>query len=542
MLYAFKFYDPKKTGYATFDNFLGVVYKLGVTGFSEVDLEEIFHTFELKDDQLLDYKKFISQIYESNYYGKAEEGKAAEENNPQNKNKEEKRRIKRRMPRSSSQPKLGMKQGDMNLNEEEENLRRDLDENERRRKRDKATEYRDRYRGPQEINELEEEWREEENRKRMEREQREKELEEEYKQRKLRAQKPKVNEEEEEEEYDINNPFNEEEGPKKKYKKHKDTEYKEKYIRPSKMRRMIDEYDRQKDLQREETPEEEKRRRERPDDNSGYREIISEYKDNYGRPRRKYDFRNYEGNEENRSRRGEGEDGENYENNPNSKGMEENEGKPKKMRNTEYAENYERPDRQKRRRIGINDLEFEEPDKTYVQKVGDLGNGMRKNGWRTEYGDRFIRHRKPGTGNPYDPSENLNVPDYQDRKKPRPTQEEEDEGLDEGFGDYNAWEIQGKRRTEYKAKYIKKKRCGSVDGSRAPDYWNDENGFVNQNEYPNKKPRRRQREENNGEEKEKSYAWEDNGEGRSEYRDQYVKNNNLRANKPVFRRRHRGEE
>ena len=63
---AFKYFDLDNSGQCSIDEFLKAITKIGITGFSESDLEQIFTLYDTDGSGELDYKEFVGGIFSNN--------------------------------------------------------------------------------------------------------------------------------------------------------------------------------------------------------------------------------------------------------------------------------------------------------------------------------------------------------------------------------------------------------------------------------------------------------------------------------------------
>ena len=63
---AFKYFDLDNSGQCSISDFLKAITKIGITGFSESDLEQIFNLYDTDGSGELDYKEFVGGIFSNN--------------------------------------------------------------------------------------------------------------------------------------------------------------------------------------------------------------------------------------------------------------------------------------------------------------------------------------------------------------------------------------------------------------------------------------------------------------------------------------------
>ena len=63
---AFKYFDLDNSGQCSISEFLKAITKIGITGFSESDLEQIFNLYDTDGSGELDYKEFVGGIFSNN--------------------------------------------------------------------------------------------------------------------------------------------------------------------------------------------------------------------------------------------------------------------------------------------------------------------------------------------------------------------------------------------------------------------------------------------------------------------------------------------
>lgn len=63
---AFKYFDLDNSGQCSISEFLKAITTIGITGFSESDLEQIFNLYDTNGSGELDYKEFVGGIFSNN--------------------------------------------------------------------------------------------------------------------------------------------------------------------------------------------------------------------------------------------------------------------------------------------------------------------------------------------------------------------------------------------------------------------------------------------------------------------------------------------
>ena len=63
---AFKYFDLDNSGQCSISEFLKAITKIGITGFSDSDLEQIFNLYDTDGSGELDYKEFVGGIFSNN--------------------------------------------------------------------------------------------------------------------------------------------------------------------------------------------------------------------------------------------------------------------------------------------------------------------------------------------------------------------------------------------------------------------------------------------------------------------------------------------
>ena len=66
LLKAFKYFDLDNSGMCSMDEFLKAIMKIGITGFSEENLRELFNQYDVDKSGELDYKEFVGILYSNN--------------------------------------------------------------------------------------------------------------------------------------------------------------------------------------------------------------------------------------------------------------------------------------------------------------------------------------------------------------------------------------------------------------------------------------------------------------------------------------------
>ena len=60
---AFKYFDLDNSGYCSENEFIKTISKIGITGFSEQNLLEIFKLYDADGSGELDYKEFVGALF-----------------------------------------------------------------------------------------------------------------------------------------------------------------------------------------------------------------------------------------------------------------------------------------------------------------------------------------------------------------------------------------------------------------------------------------------------------------------------------------------
>ena len=60
---AFKYFDLDNTGFCDIDSFINTVKKIGVTSFEDAEIIEVFSLFDKEKKNVIDYKEFVSEIF-----------------------------------------------------------------------------------------------------------------------------------------------------------------------------------------------------------------------------------------------------------------------------------------------------------------------------------------------------------------------------------------------------------------------------------------------------------------------------------------------
>ena len=63
LLRAFKYFDLSNTNLCNKDNFIKTVMKIGITGFTEKNLGDIFDLYDTEKTGKINYKDFIGYLY-----------------------------------------------------------------------------------------------------------------------------------------------------------------------------------------------------------------------------------------------------------------------------------------------------------------------------------------------------------------------------------------------------------------------------------------------------------------------------------------------
>ena len=63
---AFKYFDLDNSGKCSKDEFLKAISKIGITGFSDNNLGELFTIYDVDNSGEIDYKEFVGMLYSNN--------------------------------------------------------------------------------------------------------------------------------------------------------------------------------------------------------------------------------------------------------------------------------------------------------------------------------------------------------------------------------------------------------------------------------------------------------------------------------------------
>jgi len=66
LLKAFKYFDLDNSGECSKDEFLKAITKIGITGFSDKNLLELFDLYDSNQNETLDYKEFSGILFDPN--------------------------------------------------------------------------------------------------------------------------------------------------------------------------------------------------------------------------------------------------------------------------------------------------------------------------------------------------------------------------------------------------------------------------------------------------------------------------------------------
>ena len=64
LIRAFKYFDLDKTGFSNIDTFLSTVRKVGITSLNDDEIAEIFSSFDEEKKGEIDYREFVSELFE----------------------------------------------------------------------------------------------------------------------------------------------------------------------------------------------------------------------------------------------------------------------------------------------------------------------------------------------------------------------------------------------------------------------------------------------------------------------------------------------
>jgi len=65
LIRAFKYFDLDKTGFSDIDTFLSTVKKVGITSLNDDEIAEIFSSFDEEKKGEIDYREFVSELFEN---------------------------------------------------------------------------------------------------------------------------------------------------------------------------------------------------------------------------------------------------------------------------------------------------------------------------------------------------------------------------------------------------------------------------------------------------------------------------------------------
>ena len=64
LIRAFKYFDLDNTGFSDIDTFLSTVRKVGITSLNDDEIAEIFSSFDEEKKGEIDYREFVSELFE----------------------------------------------------------------------------------------------------------------------------------------------------------------------------------------------------------------------------------------------------------------------------------------------------------------------------------------------------------------------------------------------------------------------------------------------------------------------------------------------
>ena len=64
LIRAFKYFDLDNTGFSDIDTFLSTVKKVGITSLNDDEIAEIFSSFDEEKKGEIDYREFVSELFE----------------------------------------------------------------------------------------------------------------------------------------------------------------------------------------------------------------------------------------------------------------------------------------------------------------------------------------------------------------------------------------------------------------------------------------------------------------------------------------------
>ena len=64
LIRAFKYFDLDKTGFSDINTFLSTVRKVGITSLNDDEIAEIFSSFDEEKKGEIDYREFVSELFE----------------------------------------------------------------------------------------------------------------------------------------------------------------------------------------------------------------------------------------------------------------------------------------------------------------------------------------------------------------------------------------------------------------------------------------------------------------------------------------------
>ena len=64
LIRAFKYFDLDNTGFSDIDTFLSTVKKVGITSLNDDEISEIFSSFDEEKKGEIDYREFVSELFE----------------------------------------------------------------------------------------------------------------------------------------------------------------------------------------------------------------------------------------------------------------------------------------------------------------------------------------------------------------------------------------------------------------------------------------------------------------------------------------------
>lgn len=83
MLKAFKYFDLDNSGECSKDEFHKAIAKIGISGFTEKNLNELFDLYDQEDNGSLSYKELVGAIFSNNSLSKGQERPQSRQQKPQ---------------------------------------------------------------------------------------------------------------------------------------------------------------------------------------------------------------------------------------------------------------------------------------------------------------------------------------------------------------------------------------------------------------------------------------------------------------------------